>query len=420
MPGPAGQLLAVGGEGPDGKLADLEIIPLVAPGTDWPGFRGPNRDGVSAESFAVTNWPKEGPPIRWRASLGRGLSSFAVRAGRVFTLGNSNETDTVRCLDADNGRVQWHFDYPCASTNHPMSVVPHGPAATPTVADGRVISLSREGDVFCLEEATGRVLWRTHLVGALGGKRPVYGYAQSPLVAGGLIFLEPGGTNGGVAALEAASGRVRWRAGTSEAGYSSARLTRFGERPALAVFQGEELVLFDATTGARLAAHRTTTRDFCNTITPALAGTSAFISNTGSDGTARVDWSTGQVRVLWQKTDLGLLFNSPVLWRGGLIAFNDARRNDHQLVCLDAMTGEPRWTTDEVEKGVFTVADDKMIVLTRQSELVVLDLAGTRPRVAARAQVLGGKSWAEPVLAGGRIFCRNNDGAAVCFDARMN
>jgi outer membrane protein assembly factor BamB len=279
-----------------------------------------------------------------------------------------------------------------------------------------VYSLSREGDFFCLNAASGDVLWKAHLLRDLGGKRPVYGYAQSPLVAGGLVFLEPGGTNGSMVALEAATGAVRWRAGTGEAGYSSPRLTTLAGQPALALFQGEAFTLLDPRNGATLAAHPITTRDFCNTITPAVAGATAFVSNTGKDGTLRLDLAGAGPRVVWRKPEFGLLFNSPVLWQGRLYGFNDTKRNENELLCLDAATGDARWSFSGVEKGVFSVAEGNMILVTRQGELVLLALGEAGPKILARAQLLGGKSWVDPVLAGGRLYLRNNDGAAVCLD----
>jgi outer membrane protein assembly factor BamB len=417
LPGGEGQLIAVGGEGADGKLRDIEVISLapLAAG-EWPGFRGANRDGISAEPFAVSNWPKQEPTVLWRAALGKGLSSFAVSAGRVFTLGNAQGEDTLWCLNATNGAVIWRLDYSCASTNHPMPIVPYGPAATPTVAGGKVYSLSREGDFHCVDAASGQIVWKKQLLRDLGGKRPVYGYANSPLVMGDLVFVDLGGTNGSTLALDALTGAVRWRAGTGEAGYSSARLTELAGQPTLALFKGEALALLDPRNGNQVASHPITTRDFCNTITPVVGGSTVFISNTGKEGTQRVDFAGATPRVIWQKADFGLLFNSPVLWQGRLYAFNDSKRTENELVCLDAATGAVRWTYSGVEKGVFTIADGRMILLTRQSELVILSLGETEPTVVGRAQILGGKSWAEPVVAGGRLYLRNNDGAAACLD----
>jgi outer membrane protein assembly factor BamB len=227
-----------------------------------------------------------------------------------------------------------------------------------------------------------------------------------------------GGPAASTVALDATTGDVRWRAGSGEAGYSSPRLANVHGRNVLTLFKGEAFTWMDPATGTVMGSHATTVRDYCNTILPAVAGSIAFVSNTGKDGTARVDLRGTEPSVAWRRPDLGMLFSSPVLWQGRLYAFNDAKRNENELVCLDAASGETRWTFGEVEKGAFILADGKMIVLTRQGELAVLGLEDAGPKVEARAQILGGKSYVEPVLAGGRLYCRNNEGQLVCLETR--
>ena len=120
--------------------------------SDWPQWRGPNRDGVSHESGWLTAWPADGPRVLWRASVGAGFSSVAIADGRVYTLGNQSGTDFAYCLDAATGRVVWQHSYPCCQGSY------RGPRATPTVSGGLVYTLSREGDLFCFRAATGEMV----------------------------------------------------------------------------------------------------------------------------------------------------------------------------------------------------------------------------------------------------------------------
>src|SRR5262245_60599390 len=79
---------------------------------DWPQWRGPKGDGISAESGLNTDWPKEGPKRLWKTSVGSGFSSVAIAKGRLFTAGNHNENDTVYCLDTETGKELWRHSYP--------------------------------------------------------------------------------------------------------------------------------------------------------------------------------------------------------------------------------------------------------------------------------------------------------------------
>src|SRR2546428_12177661 len=108
-------------------LACATLSPL-ARADDWPQWRGPNRDGISVEKGWAAAWPAEGPKQLWKASVGTGPSSMAVAAGRLYTTGNANNTDTVWCFDAAGGKEKWKHKYPQPPDPR---LFEGGPAATP-------------------------------------------------------------------------------------------------------------------------------------------------------------------------------------------------------------------------------------------------------------------------------------------------
>lgn len=95
-----------------GLIAAGILITQSVSAMDWPNWRGPNFDGKSTESIPDA-LPDE-LPILWTTEVGTGFSSFSVANGRVFTMGNANDRDTVWCLDAKTGKVIWQHDYDCA------------------------------------------------------------------------------------------------------------------------------------------------------------------------------------------------------------------------------------------------------------------------------------------------------------------
>jgi len=131
-----------------------------------------------------------------------------------------------------------------------------------------------------------------------------------------------------------------------------------------------------------------------------------------------LDWKPNGMEVLWKKPDMAMLFNSCVLWEGHLYGFDESTRTSSKLKCLDGKTGETRWVVEEVDKGAFLMAGGKLVILTNRGELVVGAVSPQGFKLLARAQVLGGRCWAAPVLADGRAYCRNNDGEMVCLDLR--
>lgn len=447
------QLVAVGGSNRKGHIRELELVSLsassapkkeaVAPGKStsaaevkapsepkagrpWPQWRGPNRDGVSAETGWRKDWPAEGPRKLWTTQVGAGMSSAVVADGRLFTQGNDgNGNDEVFALDAATGTELWRHTFPCKSTAHEMPIVPNGPGATPTVHGGHVFVLSREGDLIVLEVNTGAVAWRKNLVTDLGGKRPVYGFSQSPLVTDGRIFLDVGAAaeqTGSTVALDAATGNLVWRAGTGEAGYSAARFFTRDRQRYIAMFKGEALDVFDPADGRVAWSFRTTARDFTNAATPVFVGHRILVSNTSSDESAALlDWDTGttpNVHPAWKHKQFALLFNSAIPLDGALFAFNEKRRGHHEFTCVDAATGESRWVSDAVPTSTFILADGHWLFLTRDGEVVLAPATTAGLKPVARFKALDGKCYATPTLANGRIFVRDNAGTLAAFDVR--
>ena len=390
----------------------------AAAGVDWPQFHGPARNNTTSETGWCKAWSAEGPTVAWRAQAGMGMASFAVVDGRVFTTGNDGDNqDTVWCFDLVSGKVLWRHDYPCKSPAHVMPIVPGGPSATPCVGEGRVYTVSREGDVFCLETATGKVLWQKSLLRDFGGKRPVYGYAGSPLLWKGRLFLDVGGEEGSTLCLDAATGQTLWAKGAGEAGYSTPVITTLGGQTRLVLFKGRELVLLDPKDGSAIATYATTTTDFCNCATPAIgADGTIFISHTGNDGSTGLRLEGATLDAAWNVGDLGLLYNSGVPWsKNALMVFNDSKRGVNDLRCLDLGSGNALWESSDVGKGTAILTADHLIVLSTSGELHLCLPSDTGIRVLARAQVLDGKCWVLPALSRQHLLCRSNAGEVVCL-----
>jgi outer membrane protein assembly factor BamB len=86
------------------------------------------------------------------------------------------------------------------------------------------------------------------------------------------------------------------------------------------------------------------------------------------------------------------------------------------LRCVVFATGEVKWTDKVSGKGALMLADGKLIVLSEAGELVVAAASPDGFKPISRAQVLGKTCWAAPVLANGKIYCRNGGGDVVCVD----
>jgi outer membrane protein assembly factor BamB len=172
---------------------------------DWPQFRGPNRDGVSAEKGLLQKWPEGGPPKAWTASgLGGSAGSVAVANGTIFGVGNLRGKPTLWALDEATGKLKWST--PISDKNA------GGGNSTPTVTNGKVYALSDKGDLACVDTATRNVVWRKSYVDDFDGKPSGFGgYSESVLVDDGKVICVPGSKAAAIVALNAATGEVVWK-----------------------------------------------------------------------------------------------------------------------------------------------------------------------------------------------------------------
>ena len=208
-----------------GTLVALMITACVASvrADDWPQFRGPNRDGVSAEKGLLTEWPKDGPKKLWSVkNLGLGFGTPSVADGKIFGLGTRDGKDGIWALNESDGKELWFtpFDDPRKTNQN------NGPSGTPTVEGGKAYALSSLGKVVCVDVKTGKADWQADLVKDFGGRVPSWGYSESPLVDGDKVIITPGGKNT-LVALDKASGKALWKSAVPK---SDARALLVGDR----------------------------------------------------------------------------------------------------------------------------------------------------------------------------------------------
>ena len=344
--------------------------------------------------------------------MGIGFSSVAVSQGRLFSSGNTNGTDTVYCFDAATGRCLWRHSYPC-----PLDAQYYegGPGATPTVAGDRVFTLGKHGQLFCLEAASGRVLWQKDLMAELGVTKPRWGFAGSPLVEGALVVLNVGGAG---MALAQTDGRVVWTSNREAAGYATpVPYTFHGERQ-VALFSAKALIGVRLRDGREVWRFPWATKWDLNIADPIIQGDEIFIS-TFDRGAALLQLQPGAPRVVWETRALANHFSGSVLLGGYLYGLHgNTDEPERDLRCLEWRTGAVKWRHAGLGLGALMAADGKLLLLTEKGELDVITATPAGFRPVAQAQVLGGKCWTTPVLANGRVYCRNAQGALVCLDLR--
>ena len=389
-------------------LAALLVLSPSLRADDWPHWRGPARDGISSEKGWSRTWPDGGPKRLWERNVGISCSSLAVAGDRAYTMGNRDNQDTVYALDAATGGIVWQYSYACPLD---PNMFEGGSGATPAVDGDRLYTVSRAGHLHCLNLADGKPVWTKHLAKDLGGKTPTWGYSGSALVLGDMVILDVGAPGGSTVALDKKTGATVWRSGDDGAGYATVAPFTRGGRQLLASFNAFGLVIRDAAKGGEIARHPWKTSYDVNSAMPVIDGDRFFISSGYNKGAALLQFTGAAFKPLWESRKMRNHFNSSVLWKGHLYGFDESA-----LVCMAFDSGETKWKKDGLGKGSLMLADGQLIVLGERGDLVIAPASPDAYTETARAKVLGKRCWVVPVLANGRLYCKNNEGDVVCLD----
>jgi outer membrane protein assembly factor BamB len=393
------------------------VLPITA--DDWPHWRGPDFNGISKEKSWMTAWPKEGPKQLWKTNVGVGFSSVAVSNGRVFTMGNRDGEDTVYGLDAGTGATIWKHSYKCILDPR---FYEGGTLSTPTVDGERVFTISKRGDIFCFEAATGKIVWQKNIVQGLGLALPAndqdnwWGFAGSPLVRGNLLLLNA--ASDGVA-LNKHDGKVVWSNGKGFCGYSTPVAFKQNGKDLVALAAADSIVAVGEKDGKVLWRYPWKTAYNVNAPDPIISDGKIFISSY-RHGCALLQMKGDGVEKIYENKNINNHLNPCVLIEGFLYGIDGDAGYAGGVNCLEFATGALKWSEKVTGTGALMAADGKLIIQGAKGELIIAEASPEKFKPLVRAQVMGGKCWTAPVLANGRIYCRNSAGELICLDVHGN
>jgi outer membrane protein assembly factor BamB len=377
-------------------------------GADWPCYRGPGHNGISNETDWNSNWGPGGPKVLWEKSIGVGFSTTAVADGRAYNLGNNDKkTDTVYCFDAKTGQELWKHSYPCPLLPNSYE---GGTLSTPTVDGPKVYTLSKIGDLFCLDAASGKVLWHKQLNKEMGFALPTWHFSSSALIAGDMLLLNMG-TAG--LALNKNTGAPLWQSGKGKCGYATPVPFEMDGQPCLAIMSEISLIVVKQADGKQLWQYPWKTSYEINAADPVVIGSQMLITSGYKHGCALLEFNAAGVKRVWENQLMAMQINCPIVRDGFAYGFDE-----NVFKCLKLQDGKQQWEEGSLGKGSLMMsADGRLIITSEKGELVIAKADPQKFNVVARAQILPKtKCWTSPVLANGRIYARNAAGKFVCVD----
>jgi len=407
------------------------VISLNTLAADWPGYRGPLGNGHSPEKINRT-WPADGPKVLWRVASQGGFSSFVVGGGRAFCLELRPENDIPQealvARDSGSGKELWAKSLGSLKINDggqdgtASNKGGDGPRSSPAIDGDLVYSFSAKLVLQCFDAATGREVWKHDLVREFEGRNISWQNAQSPVIEGDLVLVAGGGAGQSILAFDKKSGAVRWKSFDETMTHSTALVTEIlGQRQAV-FFLKSGLLAINPKDGSELWRYPFPFA-VSTAITPVVSGDIVYCSagyGVGA-GAARItrEGSNWKATEIYRKTGNKPLANhwsTPVLIDGNLYGmFQFKEYGSGPVKCVDIKTGEVKWEKNGFGPGHVIGIDRHVLALSDTGELVLFEAASGSYKEVARADVLPGKCWTTPVVAGGRVFARSTE-EAVCLD----
>ena len=388
---------------------------------DWPQFLGPDRNGISAETGLLQELPAGGPPLVWKATgIGVGYSTVAVVGGRVYTIGEDSDVSSVVALNAADGKKVWSAKLGKAGA--PGMPAFEGPRATPTVEGNLLVAVGQWGELAAYDTAQGKELWRKDYAQDFGGKRPQWGFSESPLIDGDKVVITPGGSEGAIVALNKQTGAILWRSRgfTDSPHYSSLIIADIGGVRQYIQLTAESVVGVAAADGKVLWR------------APRKGRTAVIPTPICSDGYVYVTSGYGVGCNLFKVSAAGGKFSAEEVYANKVMdtkTGDDIKIGDYVYghadgsgwTCQDFKTGAEKWKHKDLGKGSLVYADKRFYLRAEDKGTVVMIEASPEGFKAhgrfEQPDRSKKKAWPYPVIAHGKLFLRDWD-TLLCYDVK--
>lgn len=399
--------------------AFLSMVNTLCMADDWPGFRGINRDGKSAETGLLKKWPKGGPKLLWtKDGIGHGYSSAAIAEGSIYVTGLVETEGLLTALDL-KGKVKWKINYgPEWHRSMP------GVRCTPTIEDNRVYIISGMGRVSCLDAITGKQIWSVEGVQDHNGKPGPWGIAESALIDRGNVICTPGGDEATVMALDKLSGKLVWTCvvkGQKNACCSPIVIERGGKRIIVTMLE-DFTIAIDADTGKLLwkDAHEEYQEKVngINPVSPIYHQGCIFTTSGYDDGSAMLQLNDDGSKFTrkWTETTLDCHHGGVVLVDGFLYGSNYTSVFKGDWACLEWETGKEMYLNQWNNKGSIIFADSMLYCYDeKEGEAALLKPNSAAFEVVSSFKVPYGEGmhWAHPAISDGKLYIRHGDALGV-------
>lgn len=403
------------------KAATFSLLLLsCALAADWPQYRGPNHDGISAETGIHKNWPAGGPKVIWKIPVGESFGSIAVVGSRCYLMMERNGNEACVCLNAENGKEVWQREIDKTIFENQGG---NGPRTTPAVVGDRVYVLGTYLKLYCLSSTDGQVLWSHDLMkefnGQISNAIKRWGNAASALVDGNAVYLGGGGAGESLLAFDKLNGGLLWKGEDEKITHATPVPVTLGGVRQIVFLLESGLVSKQADSGQLLWRYKFPF-NISTAASPVIADDVIFCGAGYGVGGAAVriskDGEQFKVTEVWKIAgdDVANHWSTPVYHDGHLYGIFGFRKS-YALKCIDMKDGKEKWKGPETGTGGLILVDGMLLVQGAKGDLFLADAKPDAFKEIAHAQPLVGKSWTMATVSNGRIYARSAT-HAICLD----
>ncbi|NOR75439.1 MAG: PQQ-binding-like beta-propeller repeat protein [Draconibacterium sp.] len=386
------------------SLIFISTILAAQTPTKW---RGENSNGIYNETGLLKEWPATGPEMLWHFDgLGEGHSSPTFANNLIYVSTMIDSTGYIYAL-SQGGKLKWKVPYGLEFFNsYP------GARTSPVIVGDLLYIYSGKGLLTCMSAIDGEVKWTKNSFEDFDGKNIRWGVTETVAVNGDLVYITPGGVENNVVALNRFSGDLVWSsAGKGElSAYCSPILIDLPARKLLVTMTADHIIGLDAATGNMLWAYPQTNRWQVHANTPVFYDGGLFCFSGYGQGGVRLDLSADgtSVEKAWFKTELDSRMGGIVVVDGYLYGSGDKAR---EWRCVDWKTGEEKYASKEIGKGVVIYADEMLYCYSDKGELALVEATPEEFKLISKIKIELGTAqhWAHPVINNGRLFVRHGD-----------
>jgi outer membrane protein assembly factor BamB len=404
---------------------------------NWPQWRGPNRDAKVSGFVAPKTWPKS-LTEKWKVEVGDGVATPALVGDRLYVFTRQGTEEVIRCLDATGGKQIWENKYEAKPATDPGGF--KGPRSSPTVADGKVVTLGVQGVLSCLDATDGKVVWRKDTKG-----HPMFFTASSPIIVNGLCIVQQGGgSNGALVAYDLATGDEKWKWTGGSPAYASPELMTVDGTKLIVAETQNKIVAVNAADGK--LAWETPFRTRYNASSPIVEGQRLIFVGDGATVVKIEKEDAGfGAKEVWKNKDTSVIYNTPVVINGLIFGLS----NTNRIFCVNAETGKTLWTAPIGQAagagptarggqeprgpggqgapggqgrrggrrggmggsgfGSIVDAGSVLMALSPSAQLIVFEPGDKEFKQLASYKVADGGTYAYPVVSGNRIYIKDKD-----------